>query len=218
MPFADLMKEQYSLADLMEIHKCDKWYNHHYEGEYERHFEAIRDKPLKILEIGVGGYTAPECGGEGLAVWRDYFPNATIHGLDVYTKRLDLGPRVTLWRGAQSDSIVLNEIHESGGPFDIVIDDGSHEQEDILKSFQMLFPLMSQGGIYVIEDLHCAYDSLFGGDPEFGSTKQTVRLMLLGAIEALHWEFIKDMPDVPMAKMVKSIHVSKKIVFIYKHD
>ena len=43
------------------------------------------------------------------------------------------------------------------GPFEIIIDDGSHFWGDVIVSFIFLFPLLKQGGIYVIEDLHSSY-------------------------------------------------------------
>src|SRR5258708_944825 len=37
--------------------------------------------------------------------------------------------------------------------FDVIVDDGLHTEESILKSFTELFPAMSENGIYVFEDL-----------------------------------------------------------------
>lgn len=204
-----------SLADIMREHGCDKFHHHHYEAAYEQHFEKLRDKPLKLLEIGVGGYMRADDGGEGLRVWRDYFQQAEITGLDVFTKKLDLGPRVKIFRGAQGDETILNELNEWAGPFDIIIDDGSHCQPDILKSFQTLFPLMAPGGIYVIEDLHTAYDPNYGGDARFGGGEQTVRQVFWAIVDAIHHKYVADMPKLPSANMITSFHLYERIAFIY---
>jgi len=49
--------------------------------------------------------------------------------------------------------------HKKYGKLDIIIDDGSHHGEHQLISFNTLFPLLSPGGFYIIEDCLCAYDS-----------------------------------------------------------
>ncbi len=203
------------LSSLFDLHDTDKGYKHHYEEEYERHFGPRRDEPLRLLEIGVGGYSHPDRGGEGLRAWRDYFPRAQVHGLDVFTKRLDLGPRVHLWRGAQTDVALLEELNEQVGPFDIVIDDGSHQQAELMQTFRILFPLLAPSGIYCIEDLGTSYDPKHGGHPELRYADEHVRFLLLGLIEAIHYEF-SAAPDAPILKMVKSLHVSKELAIVHK--
>ena len=54
--------------------KITKW--KHYFPIYEKHFEPIRNKPIKILEIGI-------LNGGSLEMWRYYFPEATIVGIDI---------------------------------------------------------------------------------------------------------------------------------------
>ncbi len=49
---------------------------------YDEHLDASRGRVRKVLEIGVFQ-------GASLQMWRDYFPRATIHGLD--TRLPDLG-------------------------------------------------------------------------------------------------------------------------------
>lgn len=44
-----------------------------------------------------------------------------------------------------------------------MIDDGSHLREHAVISFAHLFPLMPQGSVYAIEDLHTSYWPSFGG-------------------------------------------------------
>ena len=49
------------------------------------------------------------------------------------------------------------------GGLDVVIDDGSHVMEHLHASFRTLFPLLSDGGVYLVEDLHTAYWPQYGG-------------------------------------------------------
>ena len=54
--------------------KITKW--KHYFPIYEKHFGPIRNKPIKILEIGI-------LNGGSLEMWRYYFSEATIVGIDI---------------------------------------------------------------------------------------------------------------------------------------
>ena len=41
------------------------------------------------------------------------------------------------------------------GTFDIILDDRSHLNKDVIQSFETLFPLLNDNGIYIIEDTIC---------------------------------------------------------------
>lgn len=123
---------------------------HNYTEKYEKYFSPLRNEPLKILEIGIQN-------GYSLKTWNDYFPNAHIFGIDIVDCRhMDEG-RIKTLQGSQTDTLFLEKINNLFGPFDIIIDDGSHYNNDMRISFDCLFPLLKQGGLYVVEDLHCCY-------------------------------------------------------------
>merc|ERR1712029_878213 len=44
-------------------------------------------------------------------------------------------------------------ISETGGNFDIIIDDGSHVPNHQLVSFETLWPSIKPGGMYIVEDI-----------------------------------------------------------------
>lgn len=132
---------------------AQKW--HHYLEIYERHFEPLRQRehPPRILELGVSR-------GGSLEIWRKYFgPDARIVGIDIdpaCSERVD--PENTVIIGDQSDPTVLaSAIERLGGGVDLVIDDGSHLGRHQIPSFEYLYPRISERGLYVCEDLHCAY-------------------------------------------------------------
>ncbi len=203
-----------SLATLMNRHGTDKLFFHHYEGEYQRHFEPIRDRTLSILEIGVGGFAHADRGGESLRVWRDYFPNARVLGIDIHEKQLaHLGERITIRVCDQNDPVQLTELNEQHGPFDIVIDDGSHHQEHVLTSYVTLWPMLAPGGIYVIEDMATAYWPEYGGNPEQPPTIGLIAT-LINNIHQRYWRALRPGEGDPAE--VKSVHVSREICFIYK--
>ena len=210
--FSIMNGSRISLAILMNRHGTDKLYHHHYDGEYERHFGPIRDKSINILEIGIGGYGRPDHGGESLKVWRDYFPHATIVGIDIEEKNLDLGERITIRQCDQNDKATLWQLNEQNGPFDIIIDDGSHFQEHIFTSFNILWPFLNPGGIYVIEDLATAYWPEYGGDPE----QPPAMRLLFHLCDQMHQAYWRILKPVDADSRVQSVHVSREIAFIYK--
>jgi 8-demethyl-8-alpha-L-rhamnosyltetracenomycin-C 2'-O-methyltransferase len=68
----------------------DKWGPHFYTPIYHELFSAWRDRPIRLLEIGVGGYGFRKVGGSSLSMWAEYFPRGHITGLDIAPKQLDL--------------------------------------------------------------------------------------------------------------------------------
>lgn len=124
----------------------------HYLDLYERHFERFKGKPVRFLEIGVWR-------GGSLELWRNYFGSeAIIYGIDINPNCrdfVDAPNRVRI--GSQDDPDFLKSVvHEMGG-LDVVLDDGSHIGKHQRASFEALFPLLSEKGIYVIEDLMTSY-------------------------------------------------------------
>ena len=152
-----MSKDENTLADWLSVSRT-KWNAHDYALRYERYFSHLRDEPIKLLEIGVGGYDDPRSGGESLRAWKRYFPKASIFGVDIADKRALEEDRIRIFQGSQDDPAFLrNVIAEIGRP-DIIIDDGSHRNDHVIRSFKLLFPhLNEKHGIYVVEDTHFSY-------------------------------------------------------------
>ncbi len=154
---------QGDLTALAKIYKTDKWGYHYYTPIYESWFNKLRHTPVRLLEIGVGGYAKPRHGGDSLRMWKKYFYKGLIVGLDLYDKSALQEHRLKIYQGDQSDAAILENLSVAEGPFDIIIDDGSHIQSHIIASFEALFPLMPSGGIYVVEDTQTSYWPKFEG-------------------------------------------------------
>jgi len=136
---------------------------HGYAEPYQRHLGHLRRRRMGVIEIGVGGYAGANPSGS-LRLWRDWFPRATVVGVDLHAKRVRLGRRVRFVQGDQSDPAVLDRaVEAAGGSATVVIDDGSHIGEHVVASFRHLFPQLAAGSVYVIEDLHTSYWAEFGG-------------------------------------------------------
>ena len=150
-----------NLNTIAEFYKTDKL-EHGYLETYEKYFEKIRDKKLKILEIGIAD-------GKSLLMWSDFFKKSTIIGIDIHKinlieKNLDR-TNIKVHQGSQSDEKFIKEMINIYGEFDIIIDDGSHLSKDVKKSFHLLFPYLAKNGLYAVEDMQTSYNHFFGGNP-----------------------------------------------------
>lgn len=151
-----------NLNGIVENHQgflSDKW--EQYFEVYEFHFSAFQESPISFVEIGVQN-------GGSLEIWAKYFEGAKlILGLDidsrVETLKFDDSRIKTLIVDA-SQMETRNKLIDYSNYFEILIDDGSHLNTDIIHTFFNLWEVISPGGIYVVEDLHTAYwDSHQGG-------------------------------------------------------
>ncbi len=101
-------------------------------------------------------------------MWRDYFTRATIVGIDIHNKMALAENRIRIFQGSQDDPAFLRRVSDEVGGFTLIIDDGSHISAHIRTSFQVLFPMLAEDGIYAVEDLQASYWAEHGGanDPE----------------------------------------------------
>jgi hypothetical protein len=137
-----------------------KW--NHYLPIYSRLLTPFQDgfygRPLRFLEIGVWR-------GGSMQLWRSFFgPRAVIFGIDKNPKCSAFNDDVAKVRiGSQDDVYFLSDVIGEMGGVDVVLDDGSHIARHQRASFEFLFPILSDNGLYVIEDTHTSYWRRFGG-------------------------------------------------------
>lgn len=206
------------LTALAKIYKTDKWGYHYYTPIYASWFQALRHKPIRLLEIGVGWNDKPRHGGDSLRMWKRYFFKGQIIGLDLYDKSALQEHRIKIYQGDQTDTALLKRISEMEGPFDIIIDDGSHVQSHILTSFETLFPHVTSGGIYVIEDTQTAYWPKFEGSTESMMDIPSVINYFTARVHGINRaEWLKDtpVPDIP-DQQIGSISFYHNLIFIVK--
>jgi hypothetical protein len=137
-----------TLLDLCRKYDCVKTRNKYpyswnfVQDIYPSYLEYRRHESLRVLEIGVfkGGF---------LRALQEYLPNAVLAGVDKQ-KLCDL-PNIEI--GDQEDYEFMSEVGEKYAPLDLVIDDGGHQFNQQVVSYQALWPHLSSGGLYVIEDV-----------------------------------------------------------------
>ena len=101
--------------------------------------------PLIRLEAGPRSVAAMPLPQIFLRMWREFFPHATIWGLDILDKSAHAGKRINILRGSQNDADFLRSAAAQIGRIDI-IDDGRHINEHVLTSFGTLFSLLAPAG------------------------------------------------------------------------
>ena len=156
---------------------------HDYTRAYSILFNSFREKPIKLLEIGIGRASS-------IRLWEHYFKNAELHFIDlVLDPSLPQG-RSRYYQADQSKPEELERVMKTiGGQFDVIIDDGSHQMKDQILSFQTLFPYVKSQGLYIIEDLHTSYMAQFGGGNHGNTTVQFLKNLIdqLNFIGASTW-------------------------------
>ncbi len=206
------------LSELAARFGSDKWGGRWYTPHYQKHFECYQDLPVKVLEIGIGGYDAIDAGGESLRMWKHYFRRGLIYGLDIFTKTGVEESRLRVVQGDQGDAEFLDAMARELGPFDIVIDDGSHMSHHVIASFNALFPHVRPGGIYVIEDLATAYWPNWGGNPDPSAQYKSIA-MIKDLLDGLHHsEQIRGSDNQPtMTELsITGVHVYHNLALIEK--
>ncbi|MFJ4873435.1 hypothetical protein [Streptomyces sp. NPDC088757] len=176
------------LGELSLRQGSDKWGLHFYTPHYDRHFGPLRDRPLKILELGIGGYGNPASGGGSLRMWKRFFPRSVIYGVDVFDKSPLREQRIHTVEGDLSDAGFLESLGRDLGPFDIVIDDASHGNEDLIAAFKALFPYVRPGGLFAAEDLQTSYWPGYGGSSRELSSATTSMGFLKTLLDGLNHE------------------------------
>lgn len=153
--------ENATLRELYEAHQgkvSDKWML--YLSEYERLLAPLRRSAAHMLEIGVQN-------GGSLEIWARYFPGLRrLVGCDINADCARLSfedDRIRVVLGDANTDAVDGRIAAHCERFDLIIDDGSHRSGDIVKSFCRYFDRLSDGGLYIVEDLHCSYWPAYEG-------------------------------------------------------
>lgn len=206
------------LTELAVRFDADKWGGHWYAAHYQRYLESLRDRQVRLLEIGVGGYTDPRLGGASLRMWKHYFWRGHVFGLDLYPKQGISEPRLRTLQGDQSDPDSLAALAEEHGPFDVVIDDGSHFSEHVVTAFSVLFERLRPGGRYFIEDLQSSYWPGWGGSTDLNAAGTSMG-MVKSLLDGLNHREQLRLPDQrPSAteETVTGVHVHHNLVMVEK--
>jgi hypothetical protein len=155
-----------TLTAMADHYGTDKGSHRHLFTEiYGAIFGPRREEQLRVLEIGVKF-------GASMRMWRDFFPKATVFGIDIDPTYLFQEKRIKTMLADQAKRVELQAVIDRfGSQFDVVLDDGGHQMDQQQISFAFFFQHVAPGGYYVLEDLHTSkYAGELGADPSRANT------------------------------------------------
>lgn len=187
-----------------------KWL--HYFEAYDRFFSRYRGKDVTILEIGV-------LKGGSLQMWENYFKvsdnKIQVYGIDINPecKRFE-SENIKIYIGSQEDREFLRKVKSDIGKVDILIDDGGHTMSQQIVTFEELFNLVADDGVYLCEDLHTSYMKSFGGEYK-GDTFIEYSKNLIDYLHAQYSE-VNELRTNEYSEKIKFITYCDSMIFIEK--
>jgi cephalosporin hydroxylase len=185
-----------------------KWW--HYFEVYERHLSNFRMKAPTILEIGVFN-------GGSMQMWKNYFgKGCKIYGIDIDPRCKKYEEEdIEIFIGSQEDTNFLSQVKTTIGQVDIIIDDGGHMMNQQIVSLIELFPILTNNGVYLCEDLHTSYWSDFGGGLEVNSSFINFSKTFIDKLNSWH---CSDVEQDYFSKFMHSMHYYDSVLVIEKRE
>lgn len=226
-PSLDNSSPSRGLPSFLEIGRevnTDKVTSHRYDGMYEKYLSPMRNRHVKMLEIGLGcnmGYGP----GHSAPLWKKYFRSVDLSimefDVECANKWSQKNPDVKMYLGDQADKDILEAlVKKSGGDFDLIVDDGGHTMRQQIGSFEGLWKAIRPGGVYCIEDLMTSYVKEYGGAYQSPSTTISYFKNLMDAIH--HPGIPPNQQDeklehlIPFANQIMFMDLSYEIVCVTK--
>ena len=141
------------------------WPIHSYVDIYDLLFRLRKNDVHLLIECGVGTINTnmkSNMGkngkpGASLRMWRDYFPNAKIIGVDIDKDVIFSEDRIKTYHCDQTDfesiQLFLETAKILDNSVDIIIDDGLHNFKSGRIFFEGMIKCLSNNGLYIIEDI-----------------------------------------------------------------
>ena len=196
-------------------YKTDKIFQHHYDEYYDMYINKFYNREGSMIEIGVEK-------GKSLQMWLKVFEKAHIYGADIGMKYS--GKRHDVFQVDQSSEVELDGFIDVINKDNImfIIDDGSHIPEHQLLTFNKLFPLLIEGGVYIIEDIETSYwtkQGLYGYKTRYGyKHKKSIIEIFKDIVDVVNKEFVKHNIVTPVNHLssIHSITFGRNCIIINK--
>jgi cephalosporin hydroxylase len=183
-----------------------KWSN--YFDIYDGHFERFRGAPVNVLEIGIAD-------GGSLQMWKWYFgTKSKIFGIDNDEEKLFKESKIKTFKCDQGNKEELTALMETLPRMDVVIDDGGHTMDQQINAFEVIYPLISDEGVYLCEDTHTSFFPEFGGGPDNKRTFIGYMKKYIDQLSANHSR--GQIPMTDFFNSTNSMHFYNSIVVIEK--
>jgi hypothetical protein len=183
----------------------------HYFEIYDRFFSKYRGTDVNFVEIGIYN-------GGSLSMWKDYFgPKATIYGVDINPecKKFE-GEQIKIFIGDQADKVFLNRLVKEIPRIDVLLDDGGHTMEQMINTFEVLYPAVDKNGIFACEDLHTCYWKRYGGGYRRRGTFIEYSKHFIDYLHAWHSRRVRGLRIENFIKSTYGLHYFDSILVIEK--
>ena len=187
--------------------RSDKW--ELYFDVYERYFGKFKNSSPTFVEVGV------QCGGS-LEAWVDYFDKSSkIYGIDI-NPLIDKVDGAEIVIGDQNDPLFWYNFLKKVGEIDCFLDDGSHQVEHQITTFNYVWPKIKPGGVFMCEDTCTSYWSGYGGKVNNPNTFIEYSKKLVDYLHVEHIQnFIYDPYLLDLTKDLGEIHFyNSQVVFV----
>lgn len=127
-------------------------HKHPYTAVYDLIFAPLRYRHLDIAEIGI-------LDNKSILCWREYFPNADIHGYEWFDDKIANALRYNLKNvlyhkmNIQDEESIESALGFADSKFDVIIEDSTHHFDDQIRFIKIAVKYLMPGGILVIEDI-----------------------------------------------------------------
>ena len=177
---------------------------------YQAFFSKYRGKEVHLLEIGL-------LGGGSLDMWKWYFgPRLRLYGIDLHDKRQYADKQTKIFMGDQGNRTFLEEVKRSIPQLDIIIEDGGHQMNQQVATFEVLYPKVKKdGGLYITEDLHTSYWRNYRGGYK---KKDSFIEYIKDWIDKMHAHYSQDArlkPDL-FTETTNSMHIYDSLVLLQR--
>jgi hypothetical protein len=146
-----------SLEQLVDNERTDKNTVHSYLPLYQELLKSKKETAQNVLEVGI--YK-----GGSIKLWSDFFTNATIYGLDDGTDIISINDtledlknknniKLYLSHDAYDEGVFKLNFLDKDVKFDLLLDDGPHSLESMIKFIKLYSQIMTDDGILIIEDV-----------------------------------------------------------------
>lgn len=171
-------KESTPLCEIMGRNRSDKGSIniesslHNYTTFYYSIFKDLREKKLRVFELGLGtnNVNIPcNMGSEGrpgasLFGWSEFFPNSHVFGGDIDTDILFNTDKIKTFFCDQTNQEIIKKMWDEPDlqeNFDIIIEDGLHTFNANVCFFENSIHKLKPNGYFIIEDIHYTQEYLF---------------------------------------------------------
>jgi hypothetical protein len=145
--FLNQAKMKLTLTKCAEKHNSEKGLNG-YTNIYESYIPSTGK--YKLFEIGIDK-------GRSIKMWNNYNPDLELYFIEIQSDHIqlvDIDDNITIFLGDVTDYDFIHKIVSKYGKFDFIIDGNQHVKNKKIHTFCNLWDMLTQNGIYFIEDLH----------------------------------------------------------------